>query len=97
MNKKGEPMNSEIMDNIAQYASESYESQILNSPEYAQFVSNISMLQEDVKKLNLPDEQMQLVKRLLKEHHDLSLDYIEKMYKQAMIDCVTLLKELKVH
>ena len=96
MNKKGEPMNSEIMDNIAQYASESYESQILNSPEYAQFVSNISMLQEDVKKLNLPDEQMQLVKRLLKEHHDLSLYYVEKLYKQAMIDCVTLLKELKV-
>ena len=89
-------MNSEIMDNIAQYASENYENQILNSPEYAQFVSNITALQEDIKRLELPDEQMQLVKRLLKEHHDLSLDYIEQMYRQAMIDCVTLLKELKV-
>ena len=84
------------MDNIAQYASENYESQLLNSPEYAEFSNNLAELQEDVKRLNLTEEQMQPVKRLQKEHHDLSLDYVEKMYKQAMIDCVTLLKELKV-
>ena len=42
------------IDNIAQYASESHESRILNSPEYAQFVSNIPILQVDIKKLHLP-------------------------------------------
>ena len=89
-------MKTEIMDYIAQYSSREYESQMLNSPEYEKFVKNIAELQEDIKRLNLPDEQMQLVKRLLKEHHDLSLDYVEKIYKQAMIDCVALLKELKV-
>lgn len=89
-------MNSEIMDNIAQYASENYESQLLNSKEYAGFTKSLAELQEDIKRLNLPDEQMQLVKRLLKENHDLSLDYVEKIYKQGMIDCVVFLKELKV-
>lgn len=89
-------MKSEILDIIARYASESYEDSLLNSPEYKEFTKNITELQEDIKKLNLPEEQIQLVKRLLKEHHDLSLDYIEKMYKQSMIDCVVLLKELTV-
>ena len=89
-------MKTEIMDYIAQYSSTEYESQMLNSPEYEEFVKNVAELQEDIKRLNLPDEQMQLVKRLLKEQLDLSLDYVEKIYKQAMIDCVALLKELKV-
>lgn len=89
-------MYSEIMDNLAQYASESYENQLLNSPEYEEFANNLVNLQEDIKRLNLPEEQIQIVRQLLKEHHDLSLDYVEKIYKQAMIDCVVLLKELKV-
>lgn len=89
-------MKSEIMDNIVQYASINYESQILNSREYAEFRQNILELQEDIKNLNLPDEQTDLIKRLLKEHQDLSLDYAERIYKQGLIDCVILLKELKV-
>ena len=39
---------------------------------------------------------MQVVKRLIKENGDLYIIYVEKMYIQAMIDCVTLLKELKI-
>lgn len=89
-------MKSEIMDNISQYASQNYESQILNSKEYAELVKNITELQEDIKRLDLPEEQINLIKRLLKEHNDLSLDYAEKIYKQGLIDCVVLLKELKV-
>lgn len=89
-------MKSEIFDAIAQYASQNYEDTLLNSPEYEEFKQNILELQEDINKLNLPEREMQLVKRLLKEHHDLSLDYVEKIYKQAMTDCVVLLKELKV-
>lgn len=76
--------------------SEHYESQLLNSPEYAEFSAHLVDLQEDIKKLNLAEEKMETVRHLLKEHHELSLDYVEKMYKQAMIDCVVLLKELKV-
>lgn len=89
-------MKSEILDNISQYASTNYESQILNSQEYAEFVKNITELQEDIRRLNLPEEQINLIKRLLKEHNDLTLDYAEKIYKQGLIDCVVLLKELKV-
>ncbi len=59
-------MNSEIMDAIAEYASNNYENQVLNSSEYSEFVKNITELQEDFKQLNLPDEQTQLVRRLLK-------------------------------
>ncbi|MCM1561931.1 MAG: hypothetical protein NC123_20735 [Butyrivibrio sp.] len=89
-------MNSELFNNIARYASESYEDQLINSPEYAEFTNELIALQEDIKKMNLPDEQKDIVKRLLKEHQDLSLDYVEKIYKQAMIDCVIFLKELKI-
>lgn len=89
-------MKSEIFEAIAEYASRSYEDMLLNSPEYAKYRENILELQEDINKLNLPEREMQLVKRLLKENQDLSLDYVEKIYKQAMTDCVILLKELKV-
>lgn len=89
-------MKTEIMDAIAEYASQNYEHQVINSPEYAEFVNNITELQGDVRQLNLSEEQFQLVKRLLKEHNDLSLYYVEHLYKQAMIDCVVLLKELKI-
>lgn len=87
---------SEIMEIIAEYASNNYASQILQSEEYAELVSDIVELQEDIKRLNLPDEQMEIVRRLIKENGDLYFIYIEKMYKQTMIDCVTLLKELKI-
>ncbi|MCM1135629.1 MAG: hypothetical protein NC400_08645 [Clostridium sp.] len=89
-------MKSNIMEIIAEYASTHYESQILQSKEYKELTNNIIELQEDIRKLNLPEEQIQMVKRLIKENGDLYTIYIEKMYKQAMIDCVALLKELKI-
>ncbi len=89
-------MKSRLIEIIAEYASNSYESQILQSDEYTELVNNIVELQKDIKRLNLPEEQMQVVSRLIKENGDLYIIYVEKMYKQAMIDCVTLLKELKI-
>ena len=89
-------MKSKIMEIIAEYASNSYESQILQSEEYAELLNNIVELQEDIKRLNLPEEQMQIVRRVIKENEHLYIIYAEKTYKQAMIDCVTLLKELKI-
>ena len=89
-------MKSRIIEIIAEYASNNYESQILQSEEYTELVNNIVELQKDIKRLNLPEEQMQVVRRLIKENGDLYIIYVEKMYKQAMIDCVTLLKELKI-
>ena len=88
-------MKTEIMDAIAKYASQNYEHQVINSLEYAEFVKNITKLQDNVRQLNLPEEQLKLIKQLLKEYHDLSLYYVEKLYKQAKLDCVVLLKELK--
>ncbi len=85
-----------IIEIIAEYASNNYESQILQSEEYTELVNNIVELQKDIKRLNLPEEQMQVVRRLIKENGDLYIIYVERMYKQAMIDCVTLLKELKI-
>lgn len=89
-------MKCEIMDFITDYASQNYESQILNSSEYSELFEEITALQEDIRKSGLPEEQSRLVKQLLKDHHDLALGYIAKMYRQAMIDCVTLLRELKI-
>ena len=89
-------MKSGITEIIAEYASHNYENQILQSEEYTELVNDIVELQKDIKRLNLPEEQMQVVRRLIKENGDLYIIYVEKMYKQAMIDCVTLLKELKI-
>lgn len=89
-------MKNRLIEIIAEYASSNYESQILQSEEYTELVNNIFELQKDIKRLNLPEEQMQVVKRLIKENGDLYIIYVEKMYIQAMIDCVTLLKELKI-
>ena len=84
-------MKTGIIEIIAEYASNNYENK-----EYTELVNNIVELQKDIKRQNLPEEQMQVVRRLIKENGDLYIIYVEKMYRQAMIDCVTLLKELKI-
>ena len=47
-------MKTGIIEIIAEYASNNYESQILQSEEYTELVNNIVELQKDTKRLNLP-------------------------------------------
>ena len=73
-----------------------YNSEILNNDEYADVREEILQLQKAYREIELTDEQRHIIDRLMRVNSELDEEAMELIYRQGLIDCVNLLKDLHI-
>lgn len=73
-----------------------YNSEILNNDEYTDVREEIFQLQKAYQEIELTEEQRHIIDRLMRVNSELDEEAMELIYRQGLIDCVDLLKNLHV-
>lgn len=88
---------SDIFDMLIEDASQSYYNKYAyNNEEFADLRDSIMQMQEAYKKMDLSDEQKKVIDGLIKYNAELFDECVEKIYRQGLIDGVSILRELGV-
>lgn len=69
---------------------------LLKDEEYRMISERINKYSQEYRKVDLNEEQQEIIEGLLESYHESSARYGHLAYRQGVLDCVQLLKEMKV-
>ena len=87
----------DLFEVLCEYASNTHFDEIIcKDKEYSELLDEIIELQNTYQALELPEQQRYVVDDYVKANLELNGIYCHALYKQALKDCVVMLKELNI-